>query len=61
MDAAGLGTTAPMEIEHDFSGEGRLDSQGKLTVEVPTNRAPVERSLTVTATVSELALRPREA
>ncbi|MBM3500912.1 MAG: hypothetical protein FJX74_19825, partial [Armatimonadetes bacterium] len=60
MAAAGLGSAASVEIETDFSGEGRLDASGKLTFEVETTRAPVTRGMSVSATVSEYALRPRE-
>lgn len=60
MTAAGLGTEAPLAVETDFSGEGRLDGNGKFTFEVQTTRAPVERTVFVKATVSEFALRPRE-
>ncbi len=60
LTAAGLGSAAALSIEDSFSGEGRLDADGKLVVEVKTRYAPVDRRMTVTATVSELALRPRE-
>jgi uncharacterized protein YfaS (alpha-2-macroglobulin family) len=60
MTAAGLGSEASVETETDFSGEGRLDNEGKFTFEVQTTRAPVTREMSVTATVSEFALRPRE-
>ncbi|MBM3472009.1 MAG: hypothetical protein FJX75_01890 [Armatimonadetes bacterium] len=60
MTAAGLGSEASMETETDLSGEGRLDKEGKFTFEVQTTRAPVTREMSVTATVSEFALRPRE-
>ncbi len=60
-DAAGLGTTEAMKIEDNFSGEGRLDQEGKLVLEVPTRYATQNRSMYVEATVSELALRPRTA
>lgn len=61
LTAAGLGSAAPLEIEEPFTGEGRLDGDGKLTFEVNTTHAPVDRQMTVRATVSEFALRPQEA
>ena len=51
---------AYMSIEDSFSGEGRLDADGKLVLEVKTRYAPVDRRMRVDATVSELALRPQE-
>ena len=60
-DAAGLGTTEAMRMEDDFWGEGRLDEEGKLVLEVPTRYATMDRTMRVEATVSELALRPRTA
>jgi len=61
LTAAGLGSAAPLSIEDSFTGEGRLDGDGKLTFEVSTTHAPVDRYMRVDATVSEFALRPREA
>jgi uncharacterized protein YfaS (alpha-2-macroglobulin family) len=60
-DAAGLGTTESMRIEDGFTGEDRLDAEGKLVLEVPTRYATSDRTMRVEATVSELALRPRTA
>jgi len=60
-DAAGLGAPGALDIERDFSGTAILDEQGKFVLEVPTTYATVDRRMYVTATVSELSLRPREA
>jgi uncharacterized protein YfaS (alpha-2-macroglobulin family) len=60
LTAAGLGSQASVEMETDFSGEGRLDGNGKYLFEVQTTRAPLARRMSVYATVSEFALRPRE-
>lgn len=60
-EAAGLGAPGAMEMEDDFSGTAILDDEGKFVLEVPTTYATVDRRMTVNATVSELALRPREA
>ncbi|MBD3293439.1 MAG: hypothetical protein GF393_10980 [Armatimonadia bacterium] len=60
-DAAGLGAPGAMEIESDFSGTAILDDEGKFVLEVPTSYATVDRRMYVSATVKELALRPREA
>ncbi len=60
-DAAGLGAPGAMDIERDFSGTSILDEQGKFVLEVPTTYATVDRRMYVSATVSELSLRPREA
>lgn len=60
-EAAGLGAPGAMEIENDFSGTAILDEEGKYVLEVPTTHATVDRRMYVNATVSELALRPREA
>ncbi len=61
LTAAGLGSAAALSIEDHFTGEGRLDKDGKLVVEVETRHVPVDRVMRVSAEVSELALRPREA
>ncbi len=60
-DAAGLGMRGAGAIENDFSGQAILDEEGKFVLEVPTTHAVVDRRMWVHATVSELALRPREA
>ncbi|MFQ6131352.1 MAG: alpha-2-macroglobulin [Armatimonadota bacterium] len=60
LTAAGLGTAASVSIEDGFSGQGRLDQNGELSFEVQTRYAPLDRQMTVDATVTELALRPRE-
>ncbi len=60
-EAAGLGAPGVMDIERDFSGTAILDEQGQFVLEVPTTYATVDRRMLVSVTVSELALRPREA
>lgn len=61
LDAAGLGSAGTGDVEEGFRGSGRLDKDGRLTFEVKTRYVPVDRQMYVSATVSELALRPQEA
>ncbi|MEN6645253.1 MAG: alpha-2-macroglobulin family protein, partial [Armatimonadia bacterium] len=61
LTAAGLGTAAIGQIEDSFKGEGRLDKDGQLRLYVQTKSLPYSRSLSVSAEVSETALRPRTA
>lgn len=61
VSAAGLGSAASVGVEDSFKGEARLDKAGKLILPVKTRYAPVGRWLHVSATVSELALRPQSA
>lgn len=55
--AAGLGSSAVGEREESFSGQGRLDKDGKLELVVPTHTLPYDRSIRVQATVTDLSLR----
>ena len=59
VSAAGLGTAALGQIEDNFEGAGRLDRDGKLRLYVKTKHLPYDRSLSISAEVSETALRPR--
>lgn len=61
LTAAGLGTAAIGQIEDSFKGEGRLDKDGQLRLYLQTKSLPYSRSLSVSAEVSETALRPRSA
>jgi len=61
LSAAGLGSAGSTDVEERFTGTGRLDKNGRLTIDVKTRYAPVDRHLSFTATVSELALRPQQA
>ena len=60
-DAAGLGLADATGIEDTITGQGILDEAGKLVIDVPTMHTTVDRRMSVEATVSELALRPRSA
>ncbi|MGD9518438.1 MAG: alpha-2-macroglobulin [Armatimonadota bacterium] len=59
LSAAGLGISGSTEVEASFDGEAVLDDQGRFVLEVPTRKVPVDRWLRVSATISELALRPQ--
>jgi len=59
LTVAGLGSAAMTEIEDDFDGDGTLDANGKLTIQVPTRRVPFDRTMFVRATVTDLSLRSR--
>lgn len=59
LSAAGLGTAAIGEIEDSFQGEGRLDKDGQLRLYLKTKHLPYDRTLSISAEVSETALRPR--
>jgi len=59
--AAGLGSAAMRRVEDSFRGEGQLDADGKLVIQVPTERVPYNRQLTVQAKVTDLSLRTRSA
>lgn len=61
VSAAGLGSDAIGNSEEDFEGQGRLDDQGKLVIEVPTRRLLFDRMMTVEAEVTDLSLRSRRA
>ncbi len=60
ITAAGLGSAANVRVEPGFKGQAVLDKDGKFLLEVPTRYVPQDRSLTVQATVQELALRPQQ-
>ncbi len=60
LSAAGLGIAGSAEIESGLDGEATLDDKGKFVLEVPTKYVPMDRVMSVKATVSELALRPQE-
>ncbi|MHB8994814.1 MAG: alpha-2-macroglobulin family protein [Armatimonadota bacterium] len=61
LTAAGLGTAATAQIENSFRGDGRLDKNGQLRLRLKTKSVPFDRYVSVTAEVSETALRPRSA
>jgi alpha-2-macroglobulin len=59
LTAAGLGSAAMAQIEDNYTDEGRLDKNGQLVINVKTRSLPFDRSLYVSAEVSETALRPQ--
>jgi alpha-2-macroglobulin len=51
----------PGAAEPPFAGQGVLDASGRLRIDVPTKRLPFNRRLTVSATVTDLSRRSRQA
>lgn len=59
LTAAGLGSAAQGTIEEGFSGQGQLNAQGKLELQIPTRNLPFDRQVIVQAEVTDLSLRMR--
>jgi len=57
--SAGQGAAAAPEPP--FNGQGVLDSKGRLQLEVQTKRLPINRTMTVSATVTDLSRRSQQA
>ncbi|MHB9132320.1 MAG: alpha-2-macroglobulin family protein [Armatimonadota bacterium] len=61
ITAAGLGSAAIGQPEETISGQGKLDTSGKLVLNIPTRRLSYDRRMVVSATVTDLSLRSRDA
>jgi len=55
--AAGLGSAAIGQPEESYTGQGRLDAKGKLELQIPTRSLPYDRSVSVSAEVTDLSQR----